>query len=1486
MIDWDLEAPGVERFFDVDGEAVRNSPGLLDLLLRYKERLTTNEMERPIFEDIHAYVVDIDNKTSERGGGRLAILPAGRRADEHFTNYAATVRTFDWTDFYERWGGELFFADLKRQCQEIADVVLIDSRTGVTEMGGVCTYQLADVVVMLCAPSQQCLDGTFRLATDYVRPEVNEVRGTPLKLLIVPARLENAETEQLNSFKSRFLELFAHFEWRQVGQGGGTSWELGIPYVPYYAFNERLAVVETPAGSEHMVTAFERLAERLNEFLHEQRRLLKQLRVPTLRFTPTRVAQNRWEVEIVFESIDSHRKSVVSNFSFNVSAQEQEDLRWYLEEYPQYAADLAPKIAARVEKRIAEMGEDLFTALFQTDDDTRDLWATLRDRLSDTRIEIVSQVSEAASVPWELIRDPKTGMPLSLSAKAFVRTAHRSAVTLPLLENENGAGPVRILLVMFRPGGDDDIPFRSVARRLIKALRGEAHEALQLDVLRPPTFSRLSAVLREAQAEGKPYHVVHFDGHGAFFEAGDRQASLFLSPPRDGAHGYLVFENPVLANNQQYVDGPALGRLLWEAGVPVLVLNACRSAHAEPRAQPDSASAPNVHAEARAFGSLAQEVVDLGLAGVVAMRYNVYVVTAAQFVADLYESLANGETLGEAVTLGRKQLQAQPLRELAYDSLRLQDWMVPVVYEAAPIALFPRPERKTEFNIKVSGAAAAPSVGGLAREVEETPDSGFIGRDETLLALDRAFDTQAIVLLHAYAGSGKTSTAAEFARWYQLTGGIDGPVLFTSFERYKPLAQVLHESIGRVFESALERIGIHWLTLTDEQRRGVTLDVMSQVPMLWIWDNVEPIHGFPAGTPSAWSEDEQDALVDFLRAARWTKAKLVLTSRREEWEWLGDLPRRIAVPPMPMQECVQLARAVAEKHRRPLASVGDWIPLLRFTRGNPMTLTVLVGQALRDGLRTREQIETFAERLRSGETAFDDEASEGRDQSLGASLAYAFEHAFSNAERAQLALLHLFQGFVDVDVLCWMGNRDVPWCLPKVRGLTRDSGISLLDRTAGVGLLTSHGSGHSSIHPALPWFFRSLFEAHYTSIPADDDTPRLKATRAFVESIGELGSFYFRQFESSSRGVIAALAVEEANLLHAWRLAREHAWHKAVIGAMQGLRILYGQTGRRAEWARLVVEVVPDFVDTADGPLAGREDDWSLVTEYRFQLARDSRNWPEAERLQRMRIDWNRQRALSALAMPVEALDGTQRQIVRTLAASLHELGETQRELEEQECVASYEEALRLSESIADHASAATCAFNLGNTFKDLPTLRDLDRAEQWYRRSLELRDERDSQGRAQCLAQLGYVVYERFKEAHSLEQPEAEVRRHLNAALDHYFQALDLLPPNAVDDLRVAHGQIGNIYGDAGDTANARSHWREAIRYAENGDDSFDAGRVRVNVAVSFAEEGRFSDAREYALAALRNFEPFGAGASEQIQKTQRLLSDIEQRLQSQAGR
>ena len=54
---------------------------------------------------------------------------------------------------------------------------------------------------------------------------------------------------------------------------------------------------------------------------------------------------------------------------------------------------------------------------------------------------------------------------MALRAKAFVRAYTKAAQKA---DKAQPADKVRILLVICRPGGEDDVPFRSVASRLIK----------------------------------------------------------------------------------------------------------------------------------------------------------------------------------------------------------------------------------------------------------------------------------------------------------------------------------------------------------------------------------------------------------------------------------------------------------------------------------------------------------------------------------------------------------------------------------------------------------------------------------------------------------------------------------------------------------------------------------------------------------------------------------------------------------------------------------------------------------------------------------------------------------------------------------------------------------------------------------------------------------------------------------------------------------
>jgi tetratricopeptide (TPR) repeat protein len=1219
-----------------------------------------------------------------------------------------------------------------------------------------------------------------------------------------------------------------------------------------------------------------------------------------------------------------------------------ERVRWYLEEYADFPADPAPALAAGAEAELARAGADLFNRVF-SGPDAAGIWERARDRLGEVRVEVDVDPGTGPGLAWELLRDPRRDQPVALAAGAFVRT-HLQAEGHPELPEASG-DRLRVLLVIARPGGRDDVPFRSVASRLVRG-GAEQMPGLDLDVLRPATFARLWEVLHAAQDAGRPYHVVHFDGHGTYADledygftpanGGDGMGSTgaapvgsggvpvspliygvsVAGPVRAGQHGYLLFEDPASEENQQLVDGPTLGRLLTGTGVPVLVLNACRSAWTEARDRPADAPGPDtaergagmaaggatgsaaatdspltedVHARIRAYGSLAAEVADAGVPGVVAMRYNVYVVTAAQFVADLYAHLLAGKSLGQAAAAARKALAADPVRQIGAVPVSLQDWAVPVVFESAPLVLLRPPDHEAPL-VKLSTAETKTDQDSGAREVPRPPDAGFFGRDETLLGLDRAFDTHPVVLLHAFAGAGKTSTAAEFARWYQATGGLDlpghpewpGAVLWSSFEHHLTADRAIGTA-GDFFAGLLEASGIAWAAVTDSgQRRDIVLQVLAQVPVLWVWDNVEPVSGFPVGAPSDWAQAEQDDLAELLRdLAQDTRCKVLLTSRRDEHHWLGNLSALVQLPAMPMRESMQLAGALAARHGHTLAG-GGWRPLLRYAAGNPLAITVLVGQALRENLSSSEAVEGFVARLRAGEAQLEagEDAALGRTRSLAASLSYGFAEAFTDAERAQLAVLHLFRDIVDIDALRYMGEPKIAGedAVPELAGLTAEAGTGLLDRATGIGLLESVGGGYYHIHPALPWYFTGLFTAAYGP---PDSPAALRAARAYATAIGELGHYYHSQQEAGRAAqVIPALEAEEANLRHALDLARTHGLWRAAGGCLQGLRVLCERTGRDGEWARLVAAITPDFTDPdTGGPLPSREDDWSIVTSYRVQLARQARDWPAATTLQNALIAWNRDRAAAALAAPPASLTPAQRTQIRNLAVNLNGLGNILLDQEDPGCLPHFQEALTLAQRTGDRPLEAQCAGSLGNAYLMVPALRDLDQAEHWLQHSLTLRPDSDWLGRSACHGQLGAAALQRFDGGRAAGEAEKTLLGHLNAALHGYQQALDLTPVGDHQHRGTIENQLGIIYAGAGDTGQALRHYQQAIQHREARGDIYGAGHTRGNIALLLARDGRADDALRYARAALDNFQQAGLAAAADVARARQLIARLQQR-------
>ncbi|MFE1596668.1 CHAT domain-containing protein [Nocardia sp. NPDC058705] len=403
---------------------------------------------------------------------------------------------------------------------------------------------------------------------------------------------------------------------------------------------------------------------------------------------------------------------------FPLTNTDLEDLRWYLEDYPQSSYGAHHDRAETISTATATWGRRLFDCVL-SGRDALNAYHAARRSSSETSMEVVVQSADPAwlGLPWEIMQDPARTMPLSAEGVEFRRSIGGAT---PVGDREVVLRRLRVLMVIARPGtpAGTDVSYTGVARPIVDKLERLAG-TVDFTVLRPPTEHMLDTVLGAARAQGDPFHVVHFDGHGVS-EGG----------------GSLIFEAAQPAAGSDAVAATEFARIIARHGVEVVVLNACRSAAMSKTTETAVATA----------------IAGNGGASVVAMAYKVIDAAASTFMSGFYDSVFEGHSLSRATNDGRARVRASPIRAaVGGDELPLQDWMVPVLYG----------DRTTRFR-------------GLARGPDESPTRvPFVGRDSLFLELEKLADTSKVIVLHGHIGVGKSALAREFGRWRQLTGGLD-----------------------------------------------------------------------------------------------------------------------------------------------------------------------------------------------------------------------------------------------------------------------------------------------------------------------------------------------------------------------------------------------------------------------------------------------------------------------------------------------------------------------------------------------------------------------------------------------------------------------------------------------------------------------------------------------------------------------------------------
>ncbi|QKW20922.1 tetratricopeptide repeat protein [Kitasatospora sp. NA04385] len=994
-----------------------------------------------------------------------------------------------------------------------------------------------------------------------------------------------------------------------------------------------------------------------------------------------------------------------------LDARALDDLRWYLEEYLRAPFGVYSERGPRIAGRLPEWGARVFEALFGAGP-ARSAYvrARARARTGGGSLEIVlrSRTPQLLGLPWELMADPGRPTPVALDRVAVTRS-------LPSAELGEvftvGGSRLRVLMVISRPHGEADVGYRMIARPLLhrlEAVRG----SVELVVLRPPTLERLGEVLAEARAAGRPFQIVHFDGHGVFGEpAGPASGWNALTFTGPGPRGMLAFERP--GGGADLVPVEQVARVLARARVPVVILNACQSA------------VIGSQLEAAVATRLLQE----GAGAVVAMAYSVYAVAAAEFMAAFYERLFAGDRVADAVAAGRLRLAEHDRRPSPKGLLPLADWMVPVLYARSEVS-FPglRTERAGEESLgAVLDRIRERPAGGAGPAEGLAPAGAFVGRDGLLYTLDVAARLQRVVVLHGPGGVGKTELARAFGRWCRDTGAVDRPewVLWHSF---KPGVASFGLD-GVVTDIGLHVYGAQFARLQDPaERRAVVEDLLATRRLLLLWDNFESVHTMPdptAATP-ALSEEDRGALRGFLEhVARDGRSAVVITSRTPE-TWLGEV-RRIEVPGLEAEEATQYAELLLAPYpragrRREQRSFGE---LMQWLAGHPDSMRIVLPH-----LDARDPQDLLAGLQGT------DPLPEHESGSLSAGIAYSFDH-LPAADQRRMTALSLFHGVADADVLGLLSQD--PAVPERFRGCTAEDWHRLLRRAVEIGLLTELGGGMYRIHPALPAYLAARWRHEE---PDGHGGQRRAATLALLNAYTDLSVWLERQLTGgNAQFAVALIDLQRRTLGNLLGYALDHGlWEQAVrvvipLDAYWDIRGLFVEARGWVDRVRVAVEDsdgTPPLLDTPAGAL------WMFLVGSEASRQIDAHRLDQAESTYRDILQALREQPTSDWQRGHLSTSYHQLGIVAQVRGRLAEAGEW------------YRQSMAIEEERGNRHGMATSYHQLGIVAQDRGRLAE---AEQWYRKCLAIEEELgDLPGMAGSYHQLGMVAEDRGELAEAEE--------------------------------------------------------------------------------------------------------------------------------------
>jgi MinD-like ATPase involved in chromosome partitioning or flagellar assembly len=230
-VDWDLEAPGLDLYF-APWTGAETRPGLLPLL---------RADEIPSHTEWNSHVTPVRLPDLR---GKLDLISAGSGDP----NYVSSLNRMDWEKLYSAHGLGEKIEQMRTEWAEAYDFVLIDSRTGLGDLGGICTIQLPDQLTLFATPNRQCIDGTLEVARRATKArERLPYDRAGLPCIPVASRFDGQVEQEPERWRDEFARAFEplYARWIHCDVSARALVDfLTIPYKPNLSYGEHVPVME------------------------------------------------------------------------------------------------------------------------------------------------------------------------------------------------------------------------------------------------------------------------------------------------------------------------------------------------------------------------------------------------------------------------------------------------------------------------------------------------------------------------------------------------------------------------------------------------------------------------------------------------------------------------------------------------------------------------------------------------------------------------------------------------------------------------------------------------------------------------------------------------------------------------------------------------------------------------------------------------------------------------------------------------------------------------------------------------------------------------------------------------------------------------------------------------------------------------------------------------------------------------------------------